>query len=422
MSMEQTLTTAAEPSPTEDRQQIDKVRPIPRISIQAFCETEAVAAPIQKAGSDRRMAKAHLKVQMGGIKAATEHFQSAPTPNLVILESRLAPLDLLTELEVLADFCDPGSKVVIIGHYNDVALYRDLIHRGISEYLVAPISLGDVMTVIGELFVAEGAEPLGRTIAFVGAKGGVGSSTVAHNVAWSISKLFSTDVVLADLDLAFGTANINFDQDPAQGIAEALQSADRIDDVYLDRLLSQCAEHLSLLAAPSMLDRTYDFEGDAFNALIDIAQRGAPAVLLDVPHVWNEWTRTVLSRADQVVITAAPDLANLRNAKNLVDTLVKIRPNDTPPSLILNQLAMPKRPEISASEFTEPLGLEPLGEIGFDPGVFGNAANSGRMIAETDAKHPSVAVFQHVAHVLTGRGEAKKAKKPSLLGRLRLKS
>lgn len=422
MSMEQTLATGSGAFSPQDRQQIDKVRPIPRISVQAFCETEGVAVPIEKAGSDRRMAKAHLKVQMGGIKAATEHFQTAPTPNLVILESRLTPLELISELDVLADFCDPGSKVVIIGHHNDVALYRELIHRGISEYLVAPISLGDVMTVIGELFLAEGAEPLGRTIAFVGAKGGVGSSTLAHNVAWSISKLFSTDVVLADLDLAFGTANINFDQDPAQGIAEALQSADRIDDVYLDRLLAQCAEHLSLLAAPSMLDRTYDFEGDAFNALIETAQRGAPAVLLDVPHAWNEWTRTVLARADQVVITAAPDLANLRNAKNLVDTLAKVRPNDAPPYLILNQLAMPKRPEISASEFTEPLGLQPLGEIAFDPGTFGNAANSGRMIGETDVKHPSIAVFHHIAHVLTGRGEARKPKKPGLLGRLRLKS
>lgn len=419
--MESTLTAETDALGPQDRQQIDKVRPIPRISVQAFCETEAVAKPIERVGSDRRMSKAHLKVQMGGIRAASEHFQSAPTPNLVILESKLPPLDLLTELELLADVCDPGSKVVIIGHYNDVPLYRDLIHRGISEYLVAPVSVGDVMTVIGELFVAEGAEPLGRSIAFVGAKGGVGSSTIAHNVAWSISKLFSTDVVLADLDLAFGTANINFDQDPAQGIAEALQSAERIDDVYLDRLLAQCAEHLSLLAAPSVLDRTYDFEGDAFNALIETAQRGAPAVLLDVPHLWNEWTRTVLARADQVVITAVPDLANLRNAKNLVDTLTKMRPNDTPPFLLLNQLAMPKRPEISAAEFAEPLGLEPLGEIQFDPAIFGNAANSGRMIAETDAKHASVAVFNHVAHALTGRGEAKRAKKPSLLGRLRKK-
>ncbi|MCQ0989537.1 AAA family ATPase [Jiella sp. LLJ827] len=420
--MDNTLPADVDVGEEDERSRLDQVRPIPRISVQAFCESESIERPIEKAGADRRMAKAHLKVQMGGIRAAVEHFQSAPTPNLVILESRLPPSELLHELERLAEVCDPGSKVVIIGHYNDVALYRDLIHRGISEYLVAPISIGDVMTVIGDLFVAEGNEPLGRSIAFVGAKGGVGSSTIAHNVAWSISNLFASDVVLADLDLAFGTANINFDQDPAQGIAEALFSADRIDDVYLDRLLAQCAEHLSLLAAPSMLDRTYDFEGDAFSALIETAQRGAPAVVLDVPHVWNEWTRNVLAQVDRVVITATPDLANLRNTKNLVDTLKKLRPNDGPPSLILNQLAIPKRPEISADEFCEPLGLEPIGEIAFDPHLFGNAANSGRMLAETDSKHPTVAVLSTIAHVLTGRGEAKKAKRPGLLDRFRRKA
>lgn len=410
------------PNDAEDaRVGLDKVRPMPRISIQAFCETDGVSKPIEKAGEDRRMAKTHLRVNMGGIRAAVEHFSGAPTPNLVLLESKLPPGELLVELEALSEVCDPGSKVVIIGHYNDVSLYRDLVRRGISEYLVAPISITDVMTVIGALFTAPDAEPLGRSIAFVGAKGGVGSSTIAHNVAWSISKLFSNDVVLADLDLPFGTANINFDQDPAQGIAEAVFSAERMDDVLLDRLLSKCAEHLSLLAAPSVLDRTYDFSADAFTALIETAQRGAPIVALDVPHVWNDWTRSVLADADQIVIVATPDLANLRNAKNLVDMLKKLRPNDPAPHLILNQLAIPKRPEISPEEFSEPLGLEPIAQIAFDPLAFGNAANNGQMIAEIDAKHAAVEAFHQIAHVLTGRGEPKKQRKSGLLDRLRRK-
>lgn len=414
--------TIMDDAPAELRDEgaaLDLVRPMPRISIQAFCETDGVSRPIENAGLDRRMAKTHLRVHMGGIRAAIEHFSGAPTPNLVLLESKLPPGELIDELEALSEVCDPGSKVVVIGHYNDVPLYRDLVRRGISEYLVAPISIADVMTVIGSLFTAPDAEPLGRSIAFVGAKGGVGSSTIAHNVAWSISKLFSNDVVIADLDLPFGTANINFDQDPAQGIAEAVFSGEQMDDVLLDRLLAKCAEHLSLLAAPSVLDRTYDFSADAFTALIETAQRGAPIVALDVPHVWSDWTRNVLAEADQIVITATPDLANLRNAKNLVDLLRKLRPNDHPPHLIMNQLAIPKRPEISPAEFSEPLGLVPIAEIAFDPLGFGNAANNGQMIAEIDAKHPAVEAFHQIAHVLTGRGEPKKPKKSSLLGRLR---
>ena len=401
-----------------------ELRPVPRISIQAFCETDGIAQPIERAGEDRRMSKAHLKVHMGGVATAIEFYQTAPTPNLIILESRSEPRELLESLGQLAEFCDPSTKVVVIGHYNDVGLYRELIRSGISEYVVAPVSMADVVSVISTIFVDPDAEPIGRSIAFIGAKGGVGSSTIAHNLAWSMSTLFKSEVVVADLDLAFGTANINFDQDPAQGIAEAVFSPERIDEVYLDRLLAQCSEHLSLLAAPSTLERVYDFDPDAFVQIIDTAQRSAPLLVLDIPHIWSGWTKATLMKADEIVITATPELANLRNTKNLVDMLKRLRPNDAPPKLILNQTGMPKRPEIGAADFSEPLGISPMAEILFDPLLFGNAANNGRMLGEMDAAHAAVQTINEVAHILTGRSEVMAKKKPgigSLLGKLKLK-
>lgn len=402
---------------------MDALRPLPRISIQAFCETEGVARPIERAGEDRRMAKAHLKVHMGGIETAVEFYKTAPTPNLILLESRCEPREMLDTLRRLAEVCDPTTKVVVIGHYNDIWLYRELIRSGISEYVVAPISMADILTVISNIFVNPEAEPLGRTIAFIGAKGGVGSSTIAHNVAWSVSSLFKSEVVVADLDLPFGTANINFDQDPAQGIAEAVFSPERIDETYLDRLLAQCAEHLSLLASPSTLDRIYDFDPEAFSQIIDIAQRSAPIVVLDMPHMWTGWAKTTLMQADEIVITATPELANLRNTKNLVDMLRKLRPNDALPKLVLNQAGVPKRPEITAADFAEPLGISPMAVIPFDPLLFGNASNNGRMLGEMDAKSPIVGLINEVAHIVTGRAEIKARKKPGidqLLGRLKL--
>jgi pilus assembly protein CpaE len=408
--------TDAEEAAAQDVAAMQALRPIPRISIQAFCETEGVAGPIERAGEDRRMAKAHLKVHMGGIPTAIEFYQSAPTPNLMLLESRAEPKELLAQLGQLAEHCDPTSKVVVIGHYNDVGLYRELIRSGISEYVIAPISMADIVSVISSIFVDPEAEPIGRSIAFVGAKGGVGSSTIAHNVAWTMSSLFKSEVVVADLDLAFGTANINFDQDPAQGIAEAVFSPERIDEVYLDRLLATCAEHLSLLAAPSTLDRVYDFDPEAFTHIIDTAQRSAPMLVLDVPHIWSGWSKNTLMKADDVVITATPELANLRNAKNMVDMLKKLRPNDPPPKLVINQTGVPKRPEISAQDFAEPLGITPMAVIPFEPLLFGNAANNGRMLGEMDARSPIVSTITEIAHVLTGRSELKARKKPGLGG------
>ena len=398
-------------TPEED---LSSVRLVPRVAIQGFCESEHVANTIDHASRDRRMSKAHVKVQMGGIAAAVDFYQTATTPNLILVESKLVGHALISELEKLAEVCDDGTNVVVIGHKNDVQLYRDLISRGVSEYLVAPVSMTDVMEIVSTLFVNPELAPLGNTIAFVGAKGGVGSSTVAHNIAWAISSNFESDVILTDLDLAFGTANIDFDQDPATGVAEAVFSSDRIDETFLDRLLAKCSDHLSLLAAPSTLDREYDFDADDFTNLLEVAQRGTPNVIIDLPHVWTGWAKQVLSAADKIVITATPDLACLRNTKNLVDTLAELRPNDEKPYLVLNQCNVPKRPEISIEDFTQPLGLEPTIVVNFEPALFGLASNNGQMISEADSKSPVAASFDELAQILTGRRVIEPKKKASM--------
>lgn len=219
----------------------DALRPLPRISIHSFCESEAMQRMMDRMARDRRMAKVNLRVTIGGTSAAANMFSSTPTPNLIILETDAEPKNLLHELTPLAEVCDPSTRVIVVGRYNDISLYRELIRNGISEYLVGPVQMPDMLASISAIFVDPEAEPLGKSIAFIGAKGGVGASTIAHNCAFGISNLFSTETILADLDLPFGTANIDFDQDPAQGIAEAVFAPERLDEVFLDRLLTKCS-------------------------------------------------------------------------------------------------------------------------------------------------------------------------------------
>ena len=401
--------------------ELENMRPLPRISVHAFCESEELQRVMERCSHDRRMSKVSLRITSGGIAAAANMFATAPTPNLIILETRTVSASVLNELAPLAAVCDPSTKVIIVGYHNDIALYRELVRNGISEYMVQPVAMPDIMMAMATIFVDPDAEPLGRSIAFIGAKGGVGSSTIAHNCAFGISNLFSTETILADLDLPYGTANIDFDQDPTQGIAEAVYAPERLDEVFLDRLLTKCSEHLSLLAAPSLLDRAYDFEGQAFQPVLEVLQRNAPITVLDVPHAWSEWTRSVLASVDEVVICASPDLANLRNTKNMMDALRKMRPNDKMPHLILNQVGMPKRPEISPADFCGPLETDPIAIIPFDANLFGNAANSGRMISEMDAKSPTAETFSQISHIVTGRIAIKKARKGGLLGLLKRK-
>src|SRR5690606_12147119 len=147
-----------------------------------------------------------------------------------------------------------------------------------------------------------------------------------------------SDVVLADLDLAFGTAGLDFNQDPLQGIYEAISSPERLDETLLDRLLAKRTDRLSLPAAPASLERAYDYDETTFDALIEVMRNGTPSVVLDLPHAWTSWTRRVLAAADEILLVAEPDLANLRNAKNMVDTLHQLRPNDNKPHLVLNRV------------------------------------------------------------------------------------
>lgn len=398
-------------------------RPIPRINIQAFCEDQDTAAVIEHAASDRRLAKAHVSVQMGGVEAAVAFYTNASTPNLIIIESLLDRREVLAELDRLAEVCDPGTKVIAIGHINDVLLYRELLRRSVSEYMVAPVNVIQVIEGISSIYADPETGPVGQVIAFVGVKGGCGSSTVCHNTAFAIAGSLKSDVVIADFDLPFGTAGLDFNQDPLQGLADALDSPERLDEMLLDRLLSRCSDHLSLLAAPSTLDRPYDIDPGSCDTVFDVVREHVPWTAVDVPHLWTAWAKQVVVRADHVVLTAVPDLANLRNAKNMVDQLKNSRPNDRPPLLVLNQVGMAKRPEIPVKEFEQALELEAKVTIDFDAQLFGRAANNGQMIEELSDKSKAANAFRSLANILTDRIEQKSERRSLLapiLARLRL--
>lgn len=389
---------------------IDRARPIPRISIQAFCDDQRVAEVLQFAAEDRRLSKTHVSIHMGGIVAAIGHYVESPTPNLIIVDSALRGSALLPELDKLAESCDAGTKVIVIGRHNDVLLYRELLRRGVSEYLVAPIDPMALMESISNLYNNPDTDPVGHVFAFIGAKGGVGSSTICHNVAWTLSEVLKSNVTIADLDLAFGTTGLDFNQDPVQGIAEALAAPERLDDQLLDRLLTKCSEHLSIFAAPVVLERDYEISPEACDMVIDVVRQNVPFVAVDLPHSWSPWSKRILLQADEVVITATPDLANLRNAKNILDLLKQSRKNDAKPLLVLNMANVPKRQEITLKEFEQALDLKAIAVIDYDCETFSQAANNGQMIEEFNAKSKATEKFRDIAMKITKRKDVRSEK------------
>lgn len=392
-------------------------QPVPRITVGAFCERPETGALIHNAANDRRLAKAHVTVELGGLPAAIERYHDESTPNLLIIESGMRGRSLFDQLEELAGVCDADTKVVVIGAANDISLYRELIKRGVSEYLVPPMTPLHLIRTISELFLDPDQPFAGKTIAFIGSKGGVGSSTIAHNCTWALTESIQSDAVLVDLDLCFGTAGLDFNQDPAQTLGDALADPDRLDDALLDRLLVRCTDRLSLFSAPATLDKDWEFGPVEYETVLDKVRRQAPFVTLDLPHAWSPWVRQTLLSADQVVLTVTPDLASLRNAKNLFDLVTSARPNDEPPKVVINMAGMPKRPEIPVKDFAEALGIQPALVLPFEPQLFGKAANNGQMITELDAKSKAAEGFGHLAGLVSGR-VAPLPRKRSFIGKL----
>jgi pilus assembly protein CpaE len=389
-------------------------RPIPAIAIHAFVNTPEAIRLVETVAADRRLARADIEIQPGGIPAAITRYQGEATPNLLILETVGAAAELLAQIDELAGHCNPDIQVIVLGRANDIYLYRQLMLRGINEYLVPPVQPVQLIRAIGSLFADPEKPFVGKSVAVMGAKGGVGSSTLAHNLAWSLAEQCGVATTLVDLDLSFGTTALDFNQEAAQTVLDALAAPERADEAVLSRLIVKASEKLSLFVAPATVNTIHDLEPSAFDTVIEGVRRLTPFVVLDLPMQWNAWTRSTLVAADEVILVCAPDLASLRNGKNIADHLKSQRPNDAPPRLVLNMCGVPKRPEIPVKDFAQAIGIQPEIVLPFEPQLFGMATNNGQMIvdASREAK-PSLAI-RHLAGLLSGRMAAEPGKKSFL--------
>jgi len=249
----------------------------------------------------------------------------------------------------------------MIGAANDIRLYRQLMEKGISDYLVPPLHPLHVIRSLGELYADPDQPFIGRVTAFFGAKGGVGSSALAHNTAWVLSELLGQETALVDLDASWGTTGLDFQYDNMSGLEEALGEPDRLDETLMDRI---------------MIRHTAK------------------------PHYWTDWTTNVLTSVDDVVVTATPDLAGMRNAKNLIEFLKTQRPNDPAPILILNCVGMAPKTEISVKDFGAMVGQDPDIVIGWDPDSHFESTNEGKMLADVKSAEATVQGLEYLANRL----------------------
>lgn len=363
---------------------------IPRVVIEIFCITTAFASSIQTAVRDRRMSRAKVSIGMGGVGKALQRYGKLHTPHVVILESSNRGNDLFSELEQFSNVCDVNSKVIVAGNENDISTYRELIKRGITEYILTPANSTQIIETLCGIFSDPSSVPLARTIGFMGVKGGTGTSVICHNFSWMLAVGTLRETILVDLDIEFGIAALNFNLEASRTIIDAFTDVERLDDVKLRRLLYNYSEHFKLLASPAAFVDNVKIDHEAVLSVLEVIKQSSEIAVYDIPHSWGEITKGAILDSDDLVLVATPDLASLRNMKTIYERLVEHRINDRPPKIILNQTGVVKRPEIPVKDFVDIVGAPVDLVLPYDPELFGRAMNDGEMLAEVSSSHSIV--------------------------------
>ena len=420
--------TSDPPGPSEAQPEAEIVREsavpagvlLPRIKVDIFVESEELRASLEQAAADRRAVRAEFTIEQGSFAAAATRYRDMHSPDLIVVEQCGWVEDLDWLIEALADVCQPATRLFVIGDRNDVVLYRHLMRAGVSDYLFRPVSPLVFLEAIQSIFQIDGGETeLGSAIAFVGARGGVGASTLAHNVAALLSRESATTTLLIDADLGFGTAALQFDVTPASGLGEALSEGDDLDHEVLERLVHWRDKRFGILAAPLRTAKSAAPRPDTMRQVVDEARRLAKVVVLDLPHGWAPWAEEALAAADRVVLVATADLPSLRNARTLTGLLAELRPNDGPPLLVLNRIQGRNGGAVSPEEFARILDCKVETTIPFDAEAAA-AEMTGVVLSESTPKSEAAAAIGALAATLSDRKRRNKtpARRPSFLSRL----
>ena len=382
-----------------------------RTSIGAFVIAQETADAVEALREDRLFLRSEIRVEQGGVGAAVTFLSQYETPAVLIVETDARGDALNDQLQELANVCAPNTRVILIGRENDINLFRNLVREGISDYLVGPVQVEQLKTSFEDVFKGGGTASDGRVIAFTAVRGGAGSSALAHHTAFALSQTFEEQVIVLDLDIPFGTAALAYNLQARQTIADALSQADRMDEVLLERYLLAHDKHLSILAARASLGSGVTVTVDGLNALLKLVRRMASFVVLDLPHSWEAWVREVLIEADELVAVSEPDLASLRDTKNMLEFIGSSRGAESPTHLVLNKVGVPKRPELSEKEFREGAAITVEVSVPSDPAAFGGAMNNGELVFKASANSKAVPAINEIARIVSGRTEAPEPKK-----------
>lgn len=370
-------------SVAEDQSLYSEADEEPREAFAAFvCDEETHAAATALAG---RRGWSKGEVQHGGMAAALRQLGVVTAPEIMLIDVSEAT-DPAQALEGLSELAG-ATRVVAVGTQNDVGLFRQMLEAGAADYLVKPVTaemLDEAVTRVEQAGHTQAPAPVrrGRCIAFVGARGGVGASTAAGNVAWLIAEERQRRVALIDLDLQFGTLALGFDVEAGAGLREAVEDPERVDELFLSRAATSLGQYLHVLAAEEPVDDAPHVAGQALSRLVATLRERYDVLVLDAPRGVLAGHPDLLEQVTDVVLVSDLSLAGLRDSNRLLRFLkgqgAKVRTQ-----VVANRVGKALKGQIEPKEFDRELEGDLGRRISLDAESLAKAAMLGKPLGES---------------------------------------
>ena len=373
------------------------------------------------------------KCAKGGLRNAVQSLSIAASPAILMVDLSESG-DPLNDINALAEVCEPGTVVIAIGQVNDVRLYRDLLASGIHDYLLKPLTAGQVRDCLNQaqaVFAAprhsDGEVTKAHvSTAVVGTRGGVGASTLATSLAWLFSTDYKRPTALLDLDVHFGTGALSLDLEPGRGLTDAIENPSRIDGLFIERAMIRANDNLAILSAEAPINSPLMTDGSAFVQLQEEFRSAFETTVVDLPRNMLINFPHLLSEVNVMALVTEMTLASARDTIRILSWLKANAPGVSP--MVIANKVQTGATEISKADFEASIERKINFLIPYDQKAAVNAAKLGQTFADANRSSKAGAAMRDIAKAIVAIGEDSAAAEDgepgnsSLLGKFDFKS
>ncbi|PZQ46940.1 MAG: type II secretion protein ATPase [Micavibrio aeruginosavorus] len=394
---------------------------MPSATVDFFLKDKETIEAARALKDDWRFARVQLRVTEGDVETAIQLYGSTPSPEIIMIETDTTGAGFIERLGELSGRCEEGSSAVVIGPVNDVNLYRSLTAMGVSDYLVRPVPQETLSEVIAQTLIEKLGAAGSRLIAMIGAKGGVGVSTLAQAAALGASDNLGQKTLLLDAAGAWSSLPVGMGYEPVASTAEVIKAVVAKDNDSLRRMLYSVNDKLTVLASGTepMLDIAPQI--GQFEDVLNTVMASYPVVVADLSGAGPLLKKAVLTRAHEIILVTTPTLASLRAARSLMQEIKKLQGgNANNIDLVLNMAGIAPGKEIVKADIKAALDIEPQAVIAFDAKSYIGAEHEGRKLSADKGAQDSILKILPLIQKYVARdtGASIEADKTKLVGSL----